>query len=356
MDEEATSSPSRRLKAPYAFLDACAYRSLGFDWDGRWLAGIADLARRGLLKVVITDVTKREVDGLMREAIAKAKASVAQSAVVLRQTGMQEMVAKLDAEEACLKAMRAARDKWLRQCHAVTLKPEADITVLLDDYFNQKPPFGPGGARKAEFPDAIIVATLRAWTTKNKRSMYVVSGDKGILECCSLSGPLFSTSSVREILSHAAASVAIHEAIWKELTETDWLADNLDGDLTGAFEIRNGQRRGATVSVAVESAEAHDQEIQELLIDEMQENEVTCTVYLWVKVKARVFVTQDPVQIGPDDWDRGWRDYQYIYPTFTTTVTLAATVTNDNSVDLRSAFFDDAMIVLDFEDIVRDLD
>jgi hypothetical protein len=345
-----------RLKAPHVWLDACAYRTLGFDWDGRWLAGIADLAKRGLIRVVLTDITKREVRGLMRESIAKARTAVTQSAVVMRQVGMKDLVAKLDDEAACIAAMDAAFDKWLKQCKAVTLKAEIDVGALLDDYFERRPPFGPGG-RKAEFPDAVAVATIRYWITKFKSSTYVVSDDKGVRECCAPDGPFFLTSSVKEVLSHAAASVAIHEAIRKAVTETDWLAEHLDGDLTGTIEIRNGMRRGGgVISIDVKSATVNEHEVQEVLIDEMVGNNVTCTLWIWIVVETDVYVCQDPYQTGPDDWDPGWHHSQHIYPRITTTATLLASVQDDGSVNMMQAYFDDSKITVEFEDIVRDLD
>ena len=92
--------PPQRLRAGYVFIDASVYRSLQFDWGGRWLSAFADLAGRGLVRVVMTEITRREVESLMREVWAEANRYAQKCATTLRQVGLDDAIDALaDASE-----------------------------------------------------------------------------------------------------------------------------------------------------------------------------------------------------------------------------------------------------------------
>lgn len=353
MNQAPQTPITQRLRAAHVWLDACTYRNLGFDWDGRTLAGLAELADRGLIAVVMTEITRQELSERLKEAATQASVSVSKAAVAMRQAGLTEAASSMENKQSLLLVMEAAANRWLTRCHVQTLSIAfINLKKLLDDYFAGRPPFGKSN-KKAEFPDAITMQALQAWSDHSGTPCYVVSSDQGVLEACQ--GSLFPTSSPREILSHAVASVAIHDAIVQAVKANDWLAEHLDGDLTSVIEIRNGMRHGGVITAEIESATVHEQEVQDILIDEIKDDTVRCTLWIWAVVKARVLVTQDPSQMGPDEWDSGWRHSQDVYPTIHTTATLHASVQND-CVTLQNAYFDDSRIVLDFDDIARDLD
>src|SRR5271167_3154776 len=91
----------QRLRASHVYLDASVYRALQFDWGGRWLRALADLAHRGLIRVVVTEITLREVKSLMREMWSDANKSMQRFAVVLGQLGFGDAVSAMADEEAC---------------------------------------------------------------------------------------------------------------------------------------------------------------------------------------------------------------------------------------------------------------
>jgi hypothetical protein len=53
---------------------------------------------------------------------------------------------------------------------------EIEIRSIFDDYFACKPPFEDSGDKKAEFPDAVIVASVKNSVPED--GMSVVSNDK----------------------------------------------------------------------------------------------------------------------------------------------------------------------------------
>jgi len=211
----------QRLRASHVYLDASVYRALQFDWGGRWLRALADLAHRGLIRVVVTEITLREVKSLMREMWSDANKSMQRFAVVLGQLGFGDAVSAMADEEACVVKMQDAFEKWLRRCSVWTCKYDADLPAIMDDYFGGKPPFG-AGKKKAEFPDAIVVSMLQAWCVATKQSVYVVSQDGDLKACCALEGPLIHAGSVLEVVSHGTASAAVHDAVTAAIRESDW--------------------------------------------------------------------------------------------------------------------------------------
>ena len=59
----------------------------------------------------------------------------------------------------------------------------AVLPLVLAAYFEKQPPFG-HGKNKAEFPDALVLETLREWCAKNELNMAVVSLDQGVQAAC----------------------------------------------------------------------------------------------------------------------------------------------------------------------------
>lgn len=52
----------------------------------------------------------------------------------------------------------------------------ADLKVVVENYFNQKPPFG-NGKKKHEFPDAIVLSAIENWCIQQKQKIYFISSD-----------------------------------------------------------------------------------------------------------------------------------------------------------------------------------
>lgn len=69
-------------------------------------------------------------------------------------------------------------DEFCKQTKAMHLPAKGlDVAAVLDDYFEQKPPFGEG-KKKSEFPDAFTAQLLINWRAGRSRKVIVVSGDR----------------------------------------------------------------------------------------------------------------------------------------------------------------------------------
>ena len=56
---------------------------------------------------------------------------------------------------------------------------QVQVSELLDDYFNEVPPFEEKKAKKHEFPDAIIIKAIKAFFQQVPERLYIVSNDGG---------------------------------------------------------------------------------------------------------------------------------------------------------------------------------
>ena len=168
-----------RLLADYVYLDASVYRSLQFDWSGRMLSGLANLARRSLIRVVYTDLTRREVIAQMTEFCAEGSKAAQKWRTLYGQLGLSAAAETLADVEGCVAKMTAGFDVWLKACRAYKCREIPDLAAVLDDYFGGRPPFG-SGAKKSEFPDALVVSSLLTWASAIKMKVYLVSTDKDL--------------------------------------------------------------------------------------------------------------------------------------------------------------------------------
>jgi hypothetical protein len=335
-------SDQQHLRASHVYLDASVYRALQFDWGGRWLSALADLAHRGLVRVVVTDITLREVTSLMREMWSEANKSTQRFAVVLGQLGFGDTVSVMADEEACVVKLREAFEHWLWRCNVWTCKYDAGLPAIMDDYFGGRPPFGVG-KKKAEFPDAIVASMLRAWCAATKQVVYVVSRDSDLKACCAPEGPLIHAGSVAEVVSHGTASAAVHAAVMAALKESDWFFRTMQAQIAHvSFQVETGYHHGGETEVEIESVKLEDMSIYEVFILNFDGTNMTCSVNLIGELALCVRVEREPVQYSEKDWPSGYRHTQWVNMSALMPATVTAKVAEDGSVEFADAQLDES--------------
>lgn len=221
---------SRGLETPWVFLDASAYVEAQFDWTGRKLTRFRELAKARILSVLITEVTKREVANKLCERLKEAREAIKKHEITLSQIGID--VALIDEDHAVQQQKLISHfDEFLKQCGARTVPLNCDLQSILDLYFKQKPPFGPG-RKKAEFPDAFVVASLVNWSKMRGGALiYVVSRDNDLKSCCSRANGLLHLDSVSDLLSHATVSEELQAALVEAIEDSDYVRREIEGHL-----------------------------------------------------------------------------------------------------------------------------
>jgi hypothetical protein len=280
----------QHLRTQFVFIDTQAFRKARFDWSGRWLSRLVELARKGQLRLLVTDVTVREVKSQLREVLTEANASLTKHAGLLQQLGASLAVDRVRDESTAIGTLEAAFDQFLQDSKAINIPSISDVTDVLDDYFAQRPPFST--KKKSEFPDAISIASVRLWCKQNSATAYIVSEDGDLRACCSESGPLFHAESIKDIISHATVSQQVHEALEEALKGSEDLSNTLAEKIKESVTVEiersslsflNWQVTAAEIdgvqSVRIISVRVLDQEKLKFTCELEVEAEVAVSIY-----------------------------------------------------------------------------
>jgi hypothetical protein len=166
------------------FLDTVVFVEANFEYGSARFAALTRLAKDGLLRIFLTDLTLREVHANLRAAVENAM--FRQVAPVLRNSRLPEvrqLFVKLDGEKL-FDELRAQLDKFLKDANVTVLPIEPDaLAPVIDAYFRREAPFG-AGKDIAEFPDAFVLQTLKKWCAESDEDMAVVSRDKAVKAAC----------------------------------------------------------------------------------------------------------------------------------------------------------------------------
>jgi PIN domain len=159
------------LRTKYVLIDTQAFRKARCDWNGRSLSKIVDLAKQDRLSLLVTDVTVREVKSQLDELLAAASSALSKHSVILDQLGASLAVERIRDQTAALGTLEAAFDEFLKSANVVHVPLISDVQGVLEDYFARRPPFST--KKKAEFPDAISIASVRFWCEQNRATAYI---------------------------------------------------------------------------------------------------------------------------------------------------------------------------------------
>jgi hypothetical protein len=244
--------PEPRLRTKFVFLDTQTLRRFRCDFTGAKLAKLAEFAKKGQLRILVTEVTVREIKAQLDELLSEAQSALIKHAGILKPLGASFTVDPRVDGPAAKAALEATIEKFFKDVNSVNVPLISDLKGVLDDYFSSQPPFS--AKKKSEFPDAIAIASIRAWCAQNRAAAYIVSEDSDLQSCCSESGPLYSAKSIEDIISQATVSQALHDALEKALRTSEYLSIEL------ADKIMN-------LEVEVSRSYSHEVEIKHVSVE-----------------------------------------------------------------------------------------
>lgn len=216
------------LKTNYVFLDTQVYVEHRLDWSARAMGKLVEFAKANVLKLLITNITKREVRSYFRKMAAEAQSSLEKHRLVLKQLNLETSINDLDAST---KTLFSQFEKSLKEARVKEISTPTDAQSILNDYFDRRPPFGEG-KKKAEFPDAFVVAGLKNWCSSTGNSIYVVSRDSDLLDCCDPGGPLIHLPTIADLLSLAFVRSELRLKLVKALRSSKHLERRIEEQIT----------------------------------------------------------------------------------------------------------------------------
>ena len=198
---------ARELETRTVFIDTSFFVSQNFAFGGERFTRFKELRRTGKLRLVLPDVTVREIEARMDEKVNRAVKTlndVKSDVNVLRPLelpGLREMFSL--NRSACRDSLKEMLHNYLEEVECEVVKVDGvSPGPIFDLYFEKRPPFGEG-KKKDEFPDAFALAALQSWREKNGGKVYVVSEDRDMASACAETSSLIHVADLSEVLELA---------------------------------------------------------------------------------------------------------------------------------------------------------
>jgi hypothetical protein len=189
-------------------IDTCIFTYAGYQLEAGNFKQLAQF-KNNEIKLIFTDITLREVFTHLAKHSEESKTKTLSA---LRGCGKFWQVSK-EKQTALIADLLGDADSegnakhqlssFLEKCGAEKIESKhlLDVERLLDMYFSTVAPFESSKEKKSEFPDAIALLTLEAWSKINDVSLLLVTNDHGWHRFCEQSSRLYSVSDLGEALT-----------------------------------------------------------------------------------------------------------------------------------------------------------
>jgi hypothetical protein len=177
-------------------IDTEVFASQAFDFERDVFKTLDGLVNKDRVKVLITSVIDREVIADLRKLSEDAQKAIRKTLKehsFLRHSTKVPFneLSKKDALADLTDVVLKQWDDWKdRNAVDVLSSDDVDAEVILESYFDKRPPFGTGG-KKLEFPDAFSLEAAKQWCVNNDEQMTVISRDKGLAKFCEANSDCF---------------------------------------------------------------------------------------------------------------------------------------------------------------------
>jgi hypothetical protein len=258
-------------------IDTQVFVATGYGFTGKPFQSLKKHLASGRLKLVMTDITVREVHVRIEQSVAEEllrhREFVNKASALFNSSipGVKASVTKFDPKVVA-KDLCDQFDSFLTNVKAEIVATK-DLTIgdVLDKYFAGVAPFGNTETKKHEFPDAFCVKALSEWAEKKGLKMFVVSGDKNFWEACSQSKQLVAKKTLSEVLDDVAAwddpalASFVHTEIKKRISEIAeaakeqfqdryYFVENMDGDAEVEVETINATQDPEIIEIHKDGA------------------------------------------------------------------------------------------------------
>lgn len=216
-------------------LDTQVFKTNNFNFDSKSLKLLKDRVSDDRVSVYITDIVEREVRARIRREVDQSRSwynCLREDARILlsaKGTPFHGLPKSLDVDSA-VDAISEAFDEFLEQAGVAIIKcGDVRAEKILEQYFEQKPPFNAGEKRK-EFPDAITVEALAEHFKHDEAC--VISGDGDVRQACAGRNSLHPLATLEEYLN---LELADHEDIGWITHALEEKSDQIQEAVSGAF-------------------------------------------------------------------------------------------------------------------------
>jgi hypothetical protein len=274
----------------------------------------------------------------MRQRVEEALKACRRDWRILQQSGV--VLGVLPSLEEALRASEISLNDFLEATRSIVVPLNVDIQLLLDDYFNLRPPFSE--KKRREFPDAIVVSSLQRWCRESGHSVYIVSGDRDFDEVCKRFEKFHKVGAIAEILTHASVSKEVHRTLADQLRANS----DVDKGLVEEIKGRRAETSGASRSympgpISAEGYVTHVEinEIDGVNVIDAKRGVYTCSITFSANLALRLEVT-----------DLNWDGFDVVNYSMTQSFSGEVVVSHEEGwLKIESVAVDEEMINLDEE-------
>ena len=174
-------------------IDTNIFDSVKYDLsDGSKLQILSKHVKDGKVKIVLSDIVLNESKAHLKRLMENIYSEIRKnrtdllkltSEYMINSVGLKAFIVMPDKESVIENASMRFSD-YLNSMNVEMLGvSNVDVTEIVDDYFNVRPPFENGEKKRKEFPDAFIVNQIKK-RFPNQDSVIIISNDKGFLRGC----------------------------------------------------------------------------------------------------------------------------------------------------------------------------
>ncbi|MUI54401.1 PIN domain-containing protein [Aliivibrio fischeri] len=212
------------LVSRLVFVDTSAYEQKNYQFGEHALGRLQELVEGEKITLLITDVTKSEIQShlkkLSQDAAAKLK-KIQKEAMFLRNTPDLPCYG-IFTKQSSDSIYEIVNDKFLEliegDCVEEISIGTVDPKIVFANYFDKKAPFS-NDAKKYEFPDAFALEAIRNIADARQQKIYIISSDSDMKSYADSFENLIYLSSIDEIID----SVIRHDV---DLAEPAKFADS----------------------------------------------------------------------------------------------------------------------------------
>ena len=207
--------PVPHLATKFLFLDTQAYEAVNFGFRSKAFIELIRHIEAGRLSLVLTTITKAEVEARIRARILEATLPLEKfrnKARSLRYLKQFERSFEPFDPSVCAAEIIRDFDDFLRETNASVIDLGlVNSEEVFIEYFRGSPPFD-NAKKKSEFPDAFAQHALVSWCKASAARIYVVSGDGDWLSLSGETETLLPTEKLEEIIDLALKDEAAAQA------------------------------------------------------------------------------------------------------------------------------------------------
>lgn len=204
------------LQTRLVFIDTSIYENKNYQFGQHALGRLQELVEEEKLHLLITNVTREEIDSHLRrkseDAAAKIK-KIKKAAKFLRNTpdldchGIFTSVNSQEIYDVISKKFGDFVENGFVETVDISI---VNPQVVFDAYFNARPPFDKE-SKKHEFPDAFALEAIKKISSDRGHSVYIVSSDGDMKSFCENEANFIYLESIDDLIDMIVRSDKAYE-------------------------------------------------------------------------------------------------------------------------------------------------